>query len=926
MWWRLDAIVLLLCLSRPALGEVIETEEQKPVESVEENDQQESVPDSVTALSVFVRSVNSVWNKNVVRTAMDLSHPGRLLGRHARDLSSILDPFTAPLSGVAQTVTYLPVFLQVLAGGVSGIVEVLGKGIVVVASGMGYGASAVAAIGRSIQALSTSVPSLVAALVVVGGAIIFLYPGLQEAAFTVIASTVLALAGRAAAGARTFVEENSIISSFASCCNTKQEMPRPFSYSLIFLLVATLTEARLKLIVNGNDVLVTYGDVEVFHHTPTRSLLSIGTGRAGYTEISGNFNITDIIDEHTDLDTYVDGSASDTLVNITFTSSTSTELSASLIVQETETGVALPKLSISVISSVPAEYNRLWVKFQAEVDEKVFGGGEQYTYLNLRGYDFPIWTQEQGIGRDSGLIHNVTDIAANAGGDYSTTYWPQASFLSSRHYSLLIHDLHYMVLNFTNDDYHEVYLHNTGLQATMLWGSDLMETVQKVTTELGKQPVLPDWIMTGATLGLQRGTQEMLDYYNLAKSAGVNVSALWIQDWSGTTETLFGHRVYWNWKWNSTYYPGLDTAIDQLAQEGVRVMVYMNPHLIVGGDLYEEADSLGFLLKNDLGDSFQQDFGGFMGGTVDLTSEAARNWYRDKIIQNLIDFGVGGWMADFGEYTRTDMISENSAFTTETLHNALPVEWAKCNREALETSGTLGNAVPFMRSGGLGSSGYQILSWAGDQNVDWSYGDGVASTIVAALNLGLSGMGVTHFDIGGYTTQAPFLKRSKELFLRSAEYAVFTPVMRTHEGNKPESNHQFYTDEETLNQFARLTQIHARLLPYAKDIVQQSSNQGIPVQRPLFLQYEGDVGSWDIMYQYLYGPDLLVAPVTDKMMDVWPVYIPGGDQWIHLWEGTEVTGPQTVVVNTTIGYPPVFYKKDSPWATLFLEIGQEFGP
>ena len=83
-----------------------------------------------------------------------------------------------------------------------------------------------------------------------------------------------------------------------------------------------------------------------------------------------------------------------------------------------------------------------------------------------------------------------------------------------------------------------------------------------------------------------------------------------------------------------------------------------------------------------------------------------------------------------------------------------------------------------------------ILAWAGDQNVDFSYGDGLPTTIPAALSLGSSGFGLTHFDIGGYTGFMP-LYRTDDLFYRSAEAAVFTPVMRTHEGNQPGSVYSF---------------------------------------------------------------------------------------------------------------------------------------
>ena len=85
------------------------------------------------------------------------------------------------------------------------------------------------------------------------------------------------------------------------------------------------------------------------------------------------------------------------------------------------------------------------------------------------------------------------------------------------------------------------------------------------------------------------------------------------------------------------------------------------------------------------------------------------------------------------------------------------------------------------------------MSWAGDQTVDWTASDGLPSSITAALSLAVSGMGLSHSDIGGYTGSVALnVTRSKELLLRWAEYAAFTPLMRTHEGNQPAANHQVF--------------------------------------------------------------------------------------------------------------------------------------
>ncbi len=175
----------------------------------------------------------------------------------------------------------------------------------------------------------------------------------------------------------------------------------------------------------------------------------------------------------------------------------------------------------------------------------------------------------------------------------------------------------------------------------------------------------------------------------------------------------------------------------------------------------------------------------------------AREYYKDLMATNILDLGISGWMADFGEYTPTEARSRQAADwwgqqdQEEILHQIYSQEWASLNRELLEEQGQLDEVFFFMRSGGVDSKFTQQMSWAGDQTVDWSESDGLPSSIVAALSLACVGMGVSHSDVGGYTGLPDLgIVRSKELLLRWAEYAAFTPVMRTHEGNYPVENHQ----------------------------------------------------------------------------------------------------------------------------------------
>ena len=278
----------------------------------------------------------------------------------------------------------------------------------------------------------------------------------------------------------------------------------------------------------------------------------------------------------------------------------------------------------------------------------------------------------------------------------------------------------------------------------------------------------------------------MLDFLDISTAQGIQVSGLWIQDWSGKITTEFGTRVFWNWAWNSTWYPDLNETIKYLDEKrNIKVTAYLTAHLNTDGDVYKSAENEEYWLSTNEGTRLLQDFGEFDVATVDIIKPSpdcncintARNWYKDLMKKNLIDFGFAGWMADFGEYTPT---SARTKFADrwwrqehgEILHQIYPEEWAQVNREVVEEAGKLGEVMYWMRSGGLSSKSSQVMSWAGDQTVDWTQSDGLPSSIISALSLSLSGMGLTHSDIGGYTTIGQLnITRSKELLLRWAEYA-----------------------------------------------------------------------------------------------------------------------------------------------------------
>jgi len=639
----------------------------------------------------------------------------------------------------------------------------------------------------------------------------------------------------------------------------------------------------------------------IMEHSDKNPAVFIGKGREDISMYRGNFNIRDRVEERCAVHFI---SADDN--TILFESAL-----GDFCISLTEDNDLL------YLKGSGHDINRIWLRLCADKDEHVMGGGEQFSYLDLRGRLFPIWTREQGVGRNKLTeITRLADCEDGGGGDYHTTFFPQPTFVSSRKYFAHLQDYNYSELDFRENDYHEIGLWNSEFSLVIGTGDNYEQILFKLSSLLGRQPCLPDWAMKGIWLGVQGGTERATTIEKQCKDAGMDVSAVWIQDWEGKRITTFGKRLQWDWRWNKEMYPELDSVI---AKDESAWMGYINPYLVEGGVLFNEAQEKGYFVKKADGSDYLFDFGEFDCGVVDLTSEEAFNWYKEVIKNNLIGMGFKGWMADFGEYLPADCICANGE-TGLTSHNEWPMLWAKVNREAVEECGKLGDCVFFMRSGAAGSQRYSTLTWAGDQCVDWSEDDGLPSVITAALSLAMSGYGLHTCDAGGYTTLF-YLARDRELLLRWLEFACFTPVMRTHEGNRPDTNIQMYSDEDTITASARLTRLHTELLPYMRECVRLNSELGLPVMRPLFMAEDCPEAYDKTHYSYLLGSDVLVAPVIEPNANERQVWLPAGE-WVHMWSGKPCAG--TVTVSAPLGQPPVFYRPDSEYASLFAKLANDY--
>ena len=645
-----------------------------------------------------------------------------------------------------------------------------------------------------------------------------------------------------------------------------------------------------------NDILTVYRNKEpVYHFLKGSPILKVGRGECSYAMNRGSFNIKDRIEEINEL----------CVVGFE-------EEENGVLVRLTEGSLCVSFLD-DVLKFTPKDldrYNRLVVSLPAKYEEYVYGAGETFSEFNLRGSKFNVWVAEHQNLRV--ITRKLLKIALGDRdsekkmpfGKYET-YYAQPTFLSSEKYFFHSETTARAVFDFRAPEKHIIQTDQVA-PWYIGYGDTFEDVLFRLTGLLGRQPELPDWVYDGYILGIQGGTDIMMEKVEKALAAGVKVNGVWIQDWEGRRITAAGKQLMWNWEHDTELYPGLPERIKELASRGIRVLGYCNPFLAIEKPLYQIAHKNGYCVKDKNGEDYLVKITTFPAAMVDLTNPSAYAWLKGIIQTNMIDFGLSGWMADFGEYLPTDCVLF-SGEDPKLVHNTWPARWAKLNREAVEERGKLGEIMFFTRAGFSETVRYSTMMWNGDNHVDFSLDNGLPSVIPAMLSLTCSGFGLSHSDIAGYTTFGA-LRRSKELYMRWCEMNAFSPVMRGHEGINPDVNVQLDHDFDVLAIGAEASRLHAALKPYLKEAVKYNAEKGVGVVRPLFFYYD-EKNAYEEKYEYLLGRDLLVAPVIRPGENTRRVYLPQ-DEWIHIASKRVYSGGY-VNVDAPIGHPAVFVRKNA---------------
>ena len=574
-------------------------------------------------------------------------------------------------------------------------------------------------------------------------------------------------------------------------------------------------------------------------------------------------------------------------------------------------------------------FNRTFLTYASDSNEHFFGFGEQFSYFDMKGKRLPIFCTEKGLGRGEQPLTLAVDLVAGSGGAWYTTYAGVPHYITSRMHSLFLENYEYSVFDLRQDDLVQVQVWSPAMSGHILNGDSPAALIKAYTGYAGRMRPLPDWILSGAVVGMQGGTDRVRSVYSELESRGTPIAAFWLQDWEGQRITGFGKQLWWNWEVDRDRYPGWDKLVSDLDAKGIRVLTYVNPFLVDVSEkgnsvrnLFKEAEAKGYLVKNKAGGTYLSRVAAGVTALLDLSNPDAYQWMKGIIKEQIIGAGAKGWNSDYGEGLQWDAVIY-SGEPASSYHDRYPEVWARLNLEAIQEAGLGDEAVFFTRSAYTRSPGNTTLFNAGDQLMSWDANNGIKTSVIALLSSGMSGFSLNHFDIGGYTTITnPIMSyhRSKELLLRGMELNAFTVVYRTHEGNQPEHNVQFYTDNETYSAFNRCTKLYLAWEDYRKQLVQEAALDGLPVVRHPFIHYPDDPEVYKISYQqFMVGTEFMVAPVLDQGATKVNVYLPAGE-WVHAWSGIKYGDPQKgiyITVDAPIGKPAVFYKAGS-------KVGEDF--
>lgn len=379
-----------------------------------------------------------------------------------------------------------------------------------------------------------------------------------------------------------------------------------------------------------------------------------------------------------------------------------------------------------------------------------------------------------------------------------------------------------------------------------------------------------------------------------------------------------------DFRFDPEFFPDPEKMVEELRSMGIEPMVSVWTPVDYRSENFEEMMDRNLLVHVEQGVDITMRF--FDGETlyVDMTNPQARRYVWGKLKKNYLDKGIHLFWLDEAEpgYTKYDY-GNYRYYLGPSLEvgNIYPQMYTRLFFEGLTGAGHP-DMVNLVRCAWAGSQRYAALVWSGDVASTWT---AFRRQICAGLNMGMAGIPWWTTDIGGFhggNIQDPGFR---QLLVRWFEWGTFCPVMRLHGARNPHTDHvnsrgEAILDEGAPNEvwsygpelediFVRYIRFREKMRPYVRELMREAHEKGTPVIRPMFYEFPDDGKCWDLKDQYLFGADVLAAPIVYEDTYERQVYLPKGASWTLIYDGTVYEGGRTVTVPADIGRIPVFLRE-----------------
>ena len=443
-------------------------------------------------------------------------------------------------------------------------------------------------------------------------------------------------------------------------------------------------------------------------------------------------------------------------------------------------------------------------------------------------------------------------------------------------------------------------------------GDTPAEIEEAYANATGKVPMMPEYGMGFWQCKLRYQTQdEIMEVAREYHRRGLPVDVIVVD--------FFHWPHEGDWKFDLDYWPEPEKMVRELKEMGMHLMVSIWPTVDGESENYEEMEELGYLTRSEHGKRLGQ-----LGNAaiIDVTNPDGREYVWSKIKKNYYKKGIHiFWLYEAEpEFTGYEF-SHYRYFRGADMEvgNIYPKEYARMANEGMEKEGQE-NILNLLRCAWAGSQRYGTLVWSGD--IDSSFRS-LRNQLAAGLNMGISGIPWWTTDIGGFHGGNIHDPKFHEVLVRWFEFGAFCPVMRLHGFREPfkeplgttgggkhnsgAENEIWSYGEEVYKICEKYIHLRERMRPYVRQIMEEAHEKGTPAMRPLFYDFPEDEKAWEIEDEYMFGPDLLVAPVLYEDQRERTLYLPEG-LWRNINDNREYEGGRTITVSAPLEQLPVFAK------------------